>query len=238
MIGLVVSLAILVGMGFWLKSIIAATIATRTYNRAKENFEDGDYRTSMRDFDAFLAANPEDARAGKARVLRAFANVRQYVSPDGGTWSSALEAATEMVERVGAEEEFRDERMDLAALIIQIGEALAVRARASADPKALAEAENAVRLHAQVAGEPAPTLLSRSTTACQTERGSCRGHQGADAIRHSGYDGSSPRIIETGGNERGFRGARFPWGIRDHEIGRCRGFSGNDSIHDARRVQG
>ena len=163
MIGLVVSLAILVGMGFWLKAIIAATIATRTYNRAKDNFEDGDYRTSMRDFDAFLAANPEDARAGKARVLRAFANVRQYISPDGGTWSSALEAATDMVERVGAEEEFRDERMDLAALIIQIGEAWLFVRGPPPIPRALAEAENAVRLHAQVAGEPAPTLLSRST---------------------------------------------------------------------------
>ena len=65
MIGLVVSLAILVGMGFWLKAIIAATIATRTYNRALENFEDGDYRTSIRDFDAFLESNPEDPRCGQ-----------------------------------------------------------------------------------------------------------------------------------------------------------------------------
>jgi len=161
-IGLVVSLAILVGMGFWLKAIITATIASRTYNRALENFEDGDYRTSIRDFDSFQETNPDDSRSGKARVLRAFANVRQYVSPDGGTWSNALEAAKEMMERVGGEEEFRDERVDLAELIIRIGEALADRARVSADPKALAEAESTVSLHAQVAGEPAPSFLNRS----------------------------------------------------------------------------
>ena len=67
-----------------------------------------------------------------------------------------------MMERVGGEEEFRDERVDLAELIIRIGEGLADRARGSADPKALAEAESAVRLHAQVAGEPAPSFLNRS----------------------------------------------------------------------------
>lgn len=161
-IGLVVSLAVLVGMGFWLKSIITATIATRTYNRGKENFDDGDYRNSMREFDTFLERNPEDPRVGKARVLRAFANVRQYTSPDGGTWSNALEAAKEMLEQVGSEEEFRDERVDLAEQIIRIGEALADRARQSADPKVLAEAESTVGLHAQVAGEPAPSFLNRS----------------------------------------------------------------------------
>ena len=57
-IGLVASLAILVGMGFWLKSIIASTIASRTFDRGVQNFDDGDYRTAMRDFDSFLTANP------------------------------------------------------------------------------------------------------------------------------------------------------------------------------------
>ena len=125
-IGLVVSLAILVGMGFWLKSIISSTIASRTFDRAVQNFDDGDYRTAMRDFDSFLAANPQD-KGGKARVLRSFANVRQYVTAEGGTWSSAMEAAGEMVEQIGAMPEFRDERVNLAELIIEIGEGLADR---------------------------------------------------------------------------------------------------------------
>src|SRR5262249_43602255 len=112
--------------------------------------------------DVFLAANPKDSRSGKARVMRALANVRQFVSLEGGTWSSALEAAREMQEHVGKQPEFRDERVELAELIIRIGEGLADRARHTADPKALAEAESAVPLHAVVAGEPAPSFLNRS----------------------------------------------------------------------------
>jgi len=161
-LGLVASLAVLVGMGFWLKAIIASTVATRTFNRGVQDYDDGDYRTAIRDFDAFLANNPQDPRTGKARVMRALANVRQYVSIDGGTWSSALEAAQDMLEQVGDLEEFRDVRVDLAELIIRTGEGLADRARHSADPNALAEAESAVPLHAQVAGEPALAFLNRS----------------------------------------------------------------------------
>jgi outer membrane protein assembly factor BamB len=161
-IGLVVSLAILVGMGFWLKSIISSTIASRTFDRAVQNFDDGDYRTAMRDFDSFLVDYPKDARAGKARVLRSFANVRQYVTAEGGTWSSALEAANEMVNQVGELPEFRDEQVNLAELLIKVGEGLADRARSGTDAKSLAEAESVVGLHARVAGEPAPSFLNKS----------------------------------------------------------------------------
>ena len=66
-IGLVASLAILVGMGFWLKSIIASTIASRTFNHGVQNFDDGDYRTAIRDFDSFLIANPEDLAPARRR---------------------------------------------------------------------------------------------------------------------------------------------------------------------------
>ncbi len=161
-IGLIVSLAILVGMGFWLKSIIASTIASRTFDRGVQNFDDGDYRTAIRDFDSFVSANPDDSRSGRAQVMRALANVRQYVTTEGGTWSSALEAAREMFEKVGQLPEFRDEQLSLADQIIKIGEGLADRARQGADAKALAEAESVVALHASVAGEPAPSILNGS----------------------------------------------------------------------------
>ena len=90
------------------------------------------------------------------------ANVRQYVSISGGTWSTALEAAREMFENLSDAPEFRDERVDLADVVIKIGEGLADRARRAADAKALAEAESVVPLHAQIAGEPAPAFLKRS----------------------------------------------------------------------------
>ncbi len=149
-------------MGFWLRSVINANAATRTFDRAVQNFDDGDYRTAMRDFDSFLTANPTDRRAGKAKVLRAFANVRQYVTAEGGTWSSALEATNEMVEKVGQLPEFRDEKTSLAELIRKIGEGLADRARQGADAKSLAEAETTVPLHAKVAGESAVAFLNAS----------------------------------------------------------------------------
>ncbi len=161
-IGLVASFAILVGLGFWLKSVISSTIATRTYNRGVQMYEDGDYRTAMRDLESFATSNPDDPRTGKARVLRSFANVRQYVSSDGSTWSSALDAAKEMTDQVGKLPEFRDEKVDLGELIIKIGEGLADRAKQAADPKALAEAEETVALHAKVAGGTAAALLTRS----------------------------------------------------------------------------
>jgi outer membrane protein assembly factor BamB/TolA-binding protein len=161
-IGLVATFAILVGLGFWLKSTISATVATRTYNHGVQMYEDGDYRTAMRDLDTFVTANPDDSRVGKARVLRAYANVRQYVSSDGTTWSSALEAAKEMTDQVGKLPEFRDEKADLGELIIKVGEGLADRARQATDPKSLAEAEDSVALHARIVGEQATAFMNKS----------------------------------------------------------------------------
>ena len=161
-LGLLASLVLLVAMMFGLSAIIAATVATRTFNQGVQDYDDGDYRTAIRAFNTFLKTNPDDPRTGKARVLKAMANVRQYISADGGTFSSALEASQQALEEVGGLEEFRDVRADLGELIIRVGEGLADRARTSADRKSLAEAESAVSLHAQVAGEPALAFLNRS----------------------------------------------------------------------------
>ena len=161
-VSLVLSLGLLVVLGLGLRSIIMKTLADQRYNRAVQLMEDGDYRTAIRDFDTFLTSHPQDLRVGKARVLRALANVRQYISVTGGTWSTAREAAEEMFRRVGSEPEFRDERVELAELVIRIGEGLADRARRTADAKTLEEAAAIVPLHAEIAGEPAPAFLKRS----------------------------------------------------------------------------
>lgn len=161
-LALAVLLAALIAMAFWLTSIIGRTLATRTYNHAVELLEDGDNATAIREFDAFLAKNPEDARAGKAKTLRALANVRQYISISGETWSRALEAAREMVEQTGDLPEYRDEKTELGDLVIRIGEGLADRAKRRVDAEALALAESAVPLHASIAGESAPAFLTKS----------------------------------------------------------------------------
>src|SRR5262249_3096085 len=144
-----------------------STVAERTFNRAMGSFEDGDYLTAIRDFEAFIKANPDDSRAPKARVMRSLANVRQYISPNASTWSSALEAARGMYDEFnqggpGLSDAFRDERNELADVVLRIGEGLADRARATAEPPALAEAESVVPLHTQIAGEAAQPLLARS----------------------------------------------------------------------------
>ena len=161
-VALTLLLAALVATAFGLVTIITRTVATRTYNHAVDLLEDGDNATAIRDFDAFLARNPDDPRAGKAKTLRALADVRQYISISGDTWSRALKAAREMYERTGGLPEFRDEKTELADLVLRIGEGLADRARRRIDAEALAEAESAVPLHAEIAGEPAAAFLTKS----------------------------------------------------------------------------
>ncbi|ODU00652.1 MAG: hypothetical protein ABS79_02980 [Planctomycetes bacterium SCN 63-9] len=161
--GLFATLAALVLLGIVIYSVLVRTLASRLYNQAVESLDNGDYLNSIRSFDEFLAANPSDARAGKARVLRALANVRQYVTPGGSEWSNALEAGRSMFEDVQSEPEFRDEKAELGELMLRIGEGLADRARLSADRKSLGEAESTIPLHARIVGEPAAALLSRSS---------------------------------------------------------------------------
>ena len=121
------------------------------------------------------------------------ANVRQYVSVEGGTWSSALEASQQALDEVGGLEEFRDVRPDLGELIIRIGEGLADRARHSADPKALAEAESAVPLHAQVAGEPALAFLNRSRLPGKLSEARAAVRKAQDSHPGPGGDGQGTR---------------------------------------------
>src|SRR5437899_3602926 len=67
-----------------------------------------------------------------------------------------------MVESVSSLPEYRDSSTELAEQVIRTGEALADRARISADAKALADAESTVALHEQVAGKAAETLRKHS----------------------------------------------------------------------------
>ncbi len=161
-IGLGLALIVLTTLGIGLRGVIARTAASRLFNQAVDSFDDGDYRTAMKRFDDFLAANKGDTRAGKARVLRALANVRQFTGATGASWSNALEAEREMVETVGGEEAYRDSSPDLDELVIRTGEELADRARLSANAKVLDEAESTVPLHNRIAGKAAEGLLSKS----------------------------------------------------------------------------
>jgi outer membrane protein assembly factor BamB len=142
--------------------IIQRTIATRLYNQAVDNLNDGDYRNALLRYDEFLSRYPGDARASKAKVLRAVANIRQFTATTGASWTDALAAEREMVRLVSREPAYRDSSTELAELVLQTALGLADRARNSADAATLADAEAAVALHAKVSGKPAATLLARS----------------------------------------------------------------------------
>ena len=158
-VGLLGLLVVLVGLGFWLKSIIATTIAERTFKRGLQDFEDGDYRTAIRDFDGFIASNPEERRVPKARVIGRWPTSgntsrptprpgpRRWRPPGRCTRSSP--GASIRVDGIPR----RTQRAGRPGDPDRRGAGRS--ARATADPKALAEAESAVPLHAQVAGESA-----------------------------------------------------------------------------------
>jgi outer membrane protein assembly factor BamB len=160
--GLVGTLVVLALVGFALYGIIVRTAANRHFNQAIEALDDGDYRNAILRFDSFLKSSPDDLRAGKARVHRAMANVRQYTVAAGPSWSLALDAERDMVENVGELPEYRDSSSELAEQVIRTGEALADRARIAADERALADAESTVALHEKVAGKAAEALFKRS----------------------------------------------------------------------------
>lgn len=175
-VGLAGAFLSLLLVGGVLYGVIVATSATRLYNKALQNLEDGDYRNAISRFDEFLKANPDDKRAGQARVHRAMANVRQYTTGAGASWSLALEAEIAMLDSVSEEPTYRDAAPELAEQVIKTGENLADRARASADPRVLVEAESTVRLHARVAGQSAETFYRRSRlpTKLETARAAVR----------------------------------------------------------------
>src|SRR5262249_36603671 len=129
---------------------------------AVEDMNGGDYANALRGFGRFLDSNPADERAGKARVLRALARVRQHTGQVGTSWGSALSEARAMVEEVGRTPEYHDSNMGLAEDLRKAAEGLADRSASLADSESLAQAESAVSLHARVAGQAAPSLIERS----------------------------------------------------------------------------
>jgi outer membrane protein assembly factor BamB len=161
-VGLVVALVVLVLLSLSLWGIIQRTVASRLYNQAVESLNEGDYRNAIRRFDEFLSRDTGDARASKARVLRALVNVRQFTATTSASWTNALDAERAMVRTVSREPSYRDSSTELAELVLKTAEALADRARVQADPRALAEAESALELHANVAGKAAEAFVKRS----------------------------------------------------------------------------
>jgi len=161
-IGLIATFTVLVGFSLALWSTITRAIASNQYNVASEDMESGNFPNAIKGFDAFLTSNPTDRRAGKAKVMRALARVRQHTGPVGASWGNALGEAQSMVEEVGQIPEYRDSSVELAEELRKTAEALADRAGELADRKTLGEAEAAVSLHGRVVGQAAAALIEKS----------------------------------------------------------------------------
>ena len=184
-IGLVVAFAVLVIISVATWRFIARTNAFRQYNVAVEDLESGNFPNAIRGFDVFLAANPDNSKAGKAKVLRSLARVRQHTGSVGASWGNALKEARAMVGEVAQLEEYRDSSLELADEVRKTTEALADRAGVQADPRGLAEAQSALNLLRQVAGQASIPLIEKSQIPrkMETARAAIRkGRERAEAL--------------------------------------------------------
>ena len=141
-------------------------------------------------------------------MIRALANVRQYISPNGSTWTSALEAAREMYEEF--DQGGRAVR-GVPRRAVRAGRAGAPDrrgagrpARGTAEPQALAEAESTVPLHARDRrrarpGVPRPKsrLPSKLAEARAAVRKSQVRRQSLAAMDRALADGSASQVYEA-----------------------------------------
>ncbi len=164
-IGLLATFLVLSLFSMVLWNTIARATARRQYAVAVEDLESGDFRNAMAGFDRFLAGNPKDEKANKARVYLALARVRQHTGAVGTSWGNALKQERAMVQEVGGLPEYRDSALELDEDVLKTAEGLAERARELTDAKLLAEADSAVALHKRVAGAAAGSLLDRTKVA-------------------------------------------------------------------------
>ena len=159
---LVCSLVVLLALSFGLYRFIHRAQVEAQYDSAMKAFEDADYRNCIADFDVFIKGNPDDPRINKARTLQAIAKVSQYGTGPNPNWANTLGEAQVMVKEVGKLPEYRDQSVYLAELVLKAAEGLADRAKSSTDPKVLAEAEAAGKLHLQIAGKSGRDYQGRS----------------------------------------------------------------------------
>lgn len=160
-LGLAVALGSLALVAYALWGVYTKNRADRQLAIAEALFEERNNRDAIAAFDTFLATNPRDPRAGRARVLRELSDVRQFTASGGVNYAAAIENAKEMIRNVGEEPYFRERRMDLAAEIMKAAAGFADLARANADAKTLAEARAALELHGKVADAAHKTIADR-----------------------------------------------------------------------------
>ena len=161
-LGLAGTFVVLVTLSVGLYQFIVHAQARQRFASATDHYDGGDFRGAIRDYDAYLLAEPTGEKSSKAQVYRSLARVRQHTSATSGSWTNALKEARAMVDDVSDLPEYRDVSVDLAEEIRKTAGGMLDRARDLADQAWLQEARAAIELHARVAGSAAGSLLDRS----------------------------------------------------------------------------
>ncbi|WP_220487822.1 outer membrane protein assembly factor BamB family protein [Tautonia rosea] len=163
---LVLTLVILVSLGFGLFGIIREMAADRAFAKARESFENAEYRNAIERFDLYVENYPRHAHVSEARVLSALSEVRQFTTGSNPAWANALAAAESMYQNLREEPAYPNVKADLAGAVLDVTNGLLDRAQRLADAQALHLAENAVALHDRIGGSAA--MLARERTKVPT----------------------------------------------------------------------
>jgi outer membrane protein assembly factor BamB len=166
---LVLTLAILVSLGFGLFGIIREMAADRAFAKAKESLENAEYRNAIERFDLYAENHPRHSHVSEARVLSALSQVRQFTTGSNPAWANALDAADSMYQDLREEPAYPDVKADLAGAVLDVTNGLVDRAQRFADAQSLELAENAVTLHDRIGGSAAMLARERAKVPTRLE---------------------------------------------------------------------
>jgi hypothetical protein len=108
--------------------------AAELFAKAEDEYRGGSYGNALAIYDQFLRRYPSDPSASLARVRHGMAQLRQ-IADDGRSPRQALTTAQQILPRIEAEEKFGEARSELATILPDIADGLAVEA-AGADETA------------------------------------------------------------------------------------------------------
>lgn len=127
--GIGVLLLMLLALAALLKWYISGD-ADERFKMAHEQYSTGSYPTAIKLFDQYLASHPGHKDASRARVLRAFSEIR-LATEGSSVPKNGLEVSEKLLPTISQEEAFPDEREDLLALLPEMALKFSVRGRES-----------------------------------------------------------------------------------------------------------
>lgn len=175
--GTLLFLVILGGVLYW--SLHRQT-GDETLKVAEDFYRAGSYTKAIAQYNAFLDDFPQHEGVSLARVRRGLAQLRQSTDHTSD-WSKALAVAGEVLGEIAGEEAFAAEaRPELVAMLPEIAQGLANRARADLSPELVAKAEEALALvnkYIPASSRPVTKLTDIQALLALTTRQIARGEE-------------------------------------------------------------